>query len=353
MLRSCEYYRNSAVTGSVELGQLRAVNDNGEVKITGVNQSARLTHWAFGQVARIAGAPAGYLRGLPAPLAVENLNHGLPKSEGTGKLLLHKNGDMIARCITSDNYTRIWNTDVIKRLMDLEADGWQVPPARPAREDQRGSRPATEADVLHGNRFGLSVNVGDMIAPAGLYASDHDMFAFMVNESRRIDDGSDGGLSRGFFVGNSEVGGGSLFAITFYYRHVCGNHIVWGASNVCEARLVHRGNADARFRSEFLVELRKYADDAASEDEARIKAAKTRVIAADKDSVIDTLFGKRIASRKDLVAAWDYAEQDDAATPNTVWGMVQGITRLSQDRPFADERVELDRAAGKILTLAV
>ena len=45
-----------------------------------------------------------------------------------------------------------------------------------------------------------------MIAPAGIYASDHDMFAFLVNEEYRIDDGSDGGLARGFFVQNSEVG---------------------------------------------------------------------------------------------------------------------------------------------------
>jgi len=45
-----------------------------------------------------------------------------------------------------------------------------------------------------------------MISPAGIYASDHDMFSFLVNEEYRIDDGSDGGLARGFFVQNSEVG---------------------------------------------------------------------------------------------------------------------------------------------------
>lgn len=32
-----------------------------------------LTHWAFGQLCARAGAPAGYLRTLPAPLAVQPL----------------------------------------------------------------------------------------------------------------------------------------------------------------------------------------------------------------------------------------------------------------------------------------
>ena len=35
------------------------------------------THWAFGQLASIVGAPASYLRQLPAPLAGINLQYGL------------------------------------------------------------------------------------------------------------------------------------------------------------------------------------------------------------------------------------------------------------------------------------
>src|SRR6516164_7598311 len=35
------------------------------------------THWAFGQLAGLAGAPAGYLRKLPAELVADNLNYGL------------------------------------------------------------------------------------------------------------------------------------------------------------------------------------------------------------------------------------------------------------------------------------
>lgn len=350
---SCRYYREAAVTGTVDYSKMQAVASNGEVTIRGENHAARLTNWAFGQLAVKAGAPAGYLRNLPAQLACDNLNCALPKCEGTGKLLMHKNGDLMLRCVTSDDYVRVWNSDVIERLMGLQGQGWKVPPARPARDGQKGTRFATEADVLNASDFGLSVKIGDAIAPAGLYASDHDMFAFMVNESRRIEDGSEGGLSRGFFVTNSEVGGGALKLLSFYYRHVCGNHIVWDASNLTEMKLVHRGKINERFNSEFLVELKKYADDSASEDELRIVSAKRTVIGADKESVIDALFGKKVLSRTSLDAAFDYAEQEETTcAPNTVWGMVQGITRLSQDTEFADDRAAIDKAAGRVLSMA-
>ena len=35
------------------------------------------TNWAFGQLASRAGAPSGYLRSLPSPLAADCLNYGL------------------------------------------------------------------------------------------------------------------------------------------------------------------------------------------------------------------------------------------------------------------------------------
>jgi hypothetical protein len=53
------------------------------------------THFAFGQLANRAGAPAGYLRGLPAPLAADCINYGLKVErdvEDVG-LLLRRNED--------------------------------------------------------------------------------------------------------------------------------------------------------------------------------------------------------------------------------------------------------------------
>jgi hypothetical protein len=41
--------------------------------------TAALTHWSFGQLATIAGAPPQYLRSLPAAIASDAINHGLQR----------------------------------------------------------------------------------------------------------------------------------------------------------------------------------------------------------------------------------------------------------------------------------
>lgn len=182
-------YRASAREATVPFNTLRTEARGGEIVLIGkANTPARLTNWAFGQVALSVGAPANYLRSLPATLAANNLNHGLSKTDDRTdrSLLLHTNGDLLARAITSERYTRIWNSDITSRLLAMPDQGWQVPPARPVRDGQRGTRIATEADVLRGAGFGLSINVGDQIAPAGLYASDHDLFVFMVKDRKSV-----------------------------------------------------------------------------------------------------------------------------------------------------------------------
>src|ERR687884_453811 len=40
---------------------------------------ATLTHWSFGQLATIAGAPPNYLRSLPASIASSAINYGLQR----------------------------------------------------------------------------------------------------------------------------------------------------------------------------------------------------------------------------------------------------------------------------------
>jgi hypothetical protein len=142
----------------------------------------------------------------------------------------------------------------------------------------------------------------------------------------------------------------------FLYRHVCGNHIVWGAERVQEIRVIHRGAADERFAHQIAVELRKYANEAASEDEARIVAAKRCYLANSKDELLDLLFGRKVLPRKALEAAYESAEveaaEHAAGSPLTAWGFANGITRMSQATAFADERNRLDRAAGKVLEMA-
>lgn len=353
-------YRQSAIEKSLPYSDLRVEAQDSDVVLVGkANVPAKLTHWAFGQLASRCSAPAGYLRELPCTLAAQNLNYGLKNRAGddSAQVLFHRNGSLLARAFTSAIYNRIWNHEVIARALDLEARGWRTPPARPCREGQAGSRLATEADVLQtkGGGGGLSVNIGDLIAPAGIYASDHDCFLFLVNEQNRLEDGSEGGLSRGVFITNSEVGAASLRITRFLYRHVCGNHIVWGASAVDELRLRHVGETIiGRFQA-VVDEQANWVKQGAREDEGRIRQAQSFILGDDKDEVLDKVFGvKSIGlSRTVLSDAYEtvYRHPEDG-DPRSAWGLAQGITRNSQLSSFSDERDRLDRAAAKVVELA-
>jgi hypothetical protein len=362
MLATCEGYRASAVEANVRYGELRAVADNGEVMVTGKkNVPARLTHWSFGQLAQRAGAPAGYLRALPATLAVQNLNHGLSRidraDDEIAKVLFHKNGDYVMRAATGPAYSRVWNADIVRRLIEVTPKGWQVPPARPAGVEGERVRKAAAGDVLRLKKAGLSIEVGDDIAPAGLYASDHDMFAFLVNEDAAVNDGTGHALGRGFFVWNSEVGAASFGIMTFLYDAICGNHIVWGARGVSEIRVKHVGEANSKAFSGIRAELIKYADDSVSDLEAKIRRARSFEFGATKEEALEGALKfatktRTLLNYKALDAAYDIAEQAERyGSPRSAWGLVNGLTELSQKSKHADERVKLDRAAGKIMEI--
>lgn len=314
---------------AVLIKTLRTEAIDGEVQLVGKgNVPAKLTHWAFGQVAARVGAPANYLRNLPASLAVQNLNHGLVRIANdepatTVNLLIHQNGGLMLRSMNSERYTRVWNWEVAERLLELETRGWA--PATP------------------------DIRVIDDRKP--LYASDHDMFAFIMHTDRVVkEQGNPFGLKRGLIASNSEVGAGSLRLMRFLYREMCGNHIIWGAEDVIEVAARHVGSVRNRIAT-WDVEIRKYLDESATQQEANILAAQSRRIAGTKEELLDALFGKRSIglSRRTLEAGYELVRPDEDGDPLSTWGYVQGLTRYSQTGLYADERMKIDRAAGKIL----
>ena len=296
------------------------------------DKTAKFTHFSFGQLARRVGAPASYLRNLSAGLASANLNEGIRKGvaddASDNTMLFAQNGELVLRAITSDKYTRIWNSDVTSRLIKLTEDApeWQPAPA-----------------AFDGSR--------------GLYASEKDIFAFMVDDDRRIFETlPGGGLSRGFFISNSEVGDASFSLTTFLYQYVCGNHMVWGAQGVKNIRIPHIGDADTRAFRNITVELRKYANESAAADEAKIEKMTRYAFKGTKDEVLDTIFkqiGQAIPKGTigDAIAIGDKSE-DRYGTPRTVFSIVSGLTEIARDKVNADERVKLEKAAGKVAQIA-
>jgi hypothetical protein len=292
------------------------------------------THWAFGQVAQRAGAPAGYLRTLPAPIAADALNYGLAtrEVEDVG-VLLRKNGVTTLAAMTGPAYGRVWNRDIVKGLVDRFGDGvtghFRVP-----------------------GEFGKRVEITK--ANTTLYASDRDLFVFLADEDRRIEipnrrDGKSGSLARGFFVWNSEVGKTTFGVKSFLFDYACCNRIVWGAEDVKEFKIRHTSQAPRRWIEEVAPAIEMYAKSSTANIVAAIEAAQAKKI-GDADAVT-----KLLAERftKSQVAAIQAAHLADEGRPiETLWDATTGVTAFARSVPFMDERVEIETAGGDLLNLA-
>lgn len=371
MLEACRRHWAAATELKATFKGIRVIASKGDdarsqagevmLAVRGTERPAALSHWGFSQLAARCHAPAEFLRTLSPALAAECLDHGMRSYLGDGRnpveLLIHSRGDdrpPIMRGMTSLRYRRIWNEEVVDELQNLLDKGWRVPPARPAFRNQPGIRPAGLGDLLaDSGGSGLSVRPGDPIAPAGLYASDHDMFAFLICERAILEDGSGEPVRRGVFFSNSEVGDRALRCTTFLYRHVCGNHIVWGASDVLRRAVAHVGDARKRFHKIF-DDVARYADVSARRDESRIARARRKEIAPTREAVVDRVFriyGRRWLTREKIESAFDAAEAHAHidGPPTTVWSLAQGLTRISQQTDYADLRAELDGVAGRLI----
>lgn len=324
-------YADASREKDVAWADLRVEASGDEMALVGkAGVPAVLTHYAFGQIAARVAAPAGYLRNLPATLAAQNLNHGLKeKGEGTANLLFHTNGALVLRAAVTEKYSRIWNYEVVERLQGLAADRDLIPAQQTMTWDGTDV-PSEPKDVA-------------------LYASDHDLFAFLMSKGAVLTGPTGETLRRGIITVNSEVGDKRLKVMGFLFRDLCANHIIWGAEQIAEIDLTHVGDVRGRWM-EATARVRRYFDGAASLDEAKFAELRAR-IAGSKDEVLDTLFGKKIATRKVLAASFDAVVEAEDGDPLSKWGFAQGMTRYSQTIPYADERTEIDRAAGKVLAI--
>jgi hypothetical protein len=295
----------------------------GNLTLNGATPPANLSHWAFGQLCYNVGAPARYIRSLPPEIAKDCVSHGLKKSDQDCKLLLRNAevGNRTAAAFTGPNYGRIWDADVAERLIRaVEGTGWHVPQAKTSQ--------GSEA--------------------SGLYASDRDMFIFMVNDENPVEIG-DARLGRGFFCWNSETGAASFGLTTFLYNYVCGNHIVWGAEEVRELRIVHKAEAVGRFQKEAMPRLGRFVENRGLSDVIKdtVGRAMTQPVAEDLDKTLEWFKAKPF-TRTEVVRAWEagLAEGNDVTT---LWGMVQGFTAHARTMPYTNWRVNLERRAGALL----
>ncbi len=284
------------------------------------------TNWSFNQLAQYAQAPAAYLRKLPAELTSINLQWGLERNplRSDSLALAQSNGSNHLRAMTSTSYGRIWDHEVVEAVEKVNPDGrWQIPAA--------------------------SYTTTNPKRATTLYASDRDVFIFLVDPNNPIEVGQEQ-LFRGFFTWNSEVGSAVFGLCTFLYRYVCDNRIIWGATDVKELRIRHTGGAPERFAYEGARYLKRYAEESSGGLIAGIKAAQNAVIPLNrgKDETVQDWLQSRGFTKAQAKASVDAATAEEGAA-RTVWDVVQGVTAYARSIPHTDDRVQLEAKAGKLM----
>lgn len=303
------------------------------------------TRWAFEQVCKRAKAPADYLSTLPAPIVAASLNHSLAKDATRNDYNLFAErtaGGMSLRALTTEAYSRVYDVDIARKgqeLMDASGGDWTHPWARIRHE---AHRPFVQSKPDLGGRMSEMV-------PSGMYASDRDLFLFLVNEKNPITVGNEM-LNRGFFLRHSEVGGGSLWIQAFLYRMVCGNNIVWGAHQLAEVRKGHLGKtAEVKINAALVSTLKSYVEAGTHQEQLVIDRATKFSIGKNDDEATNWIVGQDF-TRKLATAAVDRAKVEEGGA-GTLWQAVQGLTAVARELPHTDARVALESKAGKLLEL--
>lgn len=334
--------RIASRTADVPLTKLSAVleKDKGEdiVVLNHGMAAVEPTHWAFGQFSGVVKAPAAYLRTLPPALVRDNLNFGLQKyaaEVGDCKFmtLIDPDGNLnTLQAVTSTSYGRIWDADVVKAVMDLN--------------ERTGNKFHNPLAYANGNFGGTPV-------PSGLYASDRDVFIFMIDGGSRLEAGPRAKLNRGFIMGNSEVGSKTCWLMTFLFNEVCGNHIIWGAQDVKMLSIRHTTNGPTRFVEEATPTLLDYVNSSAKDDEAMIRRAVEYLIpvADDKEeTLIQWVLSHGKFNKGEVKDAIKFAKAEEGDC-KTLWQLVQGFTASARAVSWIDARLDLESRGSALLKL--
>ncbi|UWQ95501.1 DUF932 domain-containing protein [Rhodobacteraceae bacterium M385] len=336
-------------TRTVESATIRveAHRDNPErlqLMMPGAEGPIAPTHWSFGQLSSLIGAPAAYLRQLPAPLAGINLQYGLTNHRAEQiKTLETEDGRTELRAVTGPDYGRIYDHELVSAVQGIAGNGtgdtrWKVP------------------GVLDWSTGIYNPRVDITKDTTTLYASDRDVFLFLVDDLNPIEagtlpDGTPDLYFRGFYCWNSEVGAKTLGIASFYLRAVCQNRNLWGVEDFQEIKIRHSKYAANRFAHEATPALEAFANSSPAPFIDGIRAAREKIVARTDEDRSDFL-RKRGFSKAAATTIIDAVLIEEGRPPESVYDFVQGVTAVARNRPQQDARLEMETRAKKLLESA-
>ena len=279
-----------------------------------IGEEIALNDWSFRQLSRLCGVSADTLNRLTPKTAAIAIGETLPSADRPIQFFA---GESSMRSVHGISYTRLWNSELLNVVAKFESE----------------FQPPKKAFNGHGT---------------GLYAGDQDMFAFLIDDNAWVDIGDDK-FAPGLFIWNSETGSRSLGCSTFWYQHICSNHIVWGCTEVNEFKRKHTasvrdGLGEIERMIESLVEVKTRRQERFVD---MMKQATTKTLGSDLDEV-SALLRKQGIPLKMIKNAANVVGKN-----HTAFAWVDALTRASGAIKFAGARSAIDQKIGSILSLAV
>lgn len=295
-----------AVSAIVQQNEVALNFEDGEAR--------RLNEWSFGQLCILCGVSPKTINRLSPKTATIAFEETLPSADRPIQFL---NGANEVRSIHGISYTRLWNSELLDVVGQFDSE----------------FQPPQPAQYHYGT---------------GLYAGEQDMFAFLVDDNGWVDVGQDR-FAPGFFVWNSEVGCRSVGIQTFWYQHICGNHIVWDCTDVNEFSRKHTSSVrDAIGEVERMItSLVSVKTQRQEQFAAKIRESKRKQLGRDIAEVTKLLRQQGIPAGMIKKAA--KVVRNDHST----FAWVDALTRSSGLIKFAGARAAMDQKIGGLLSLAV
>lgn len=310
------------------------------------NELYSLNNWTFGQLCNLANAPIEYMKRLPVELIADNIRHGISKrtSEGLKALVNVEYHEL--RALNSATYGRIWDYQVIDQVIKIAGNGinetpWKVP-----------------GQINWQSSNGVTVEYNPFVdvtkETTTLYASDRDLYIFLVDDTRPIEIGklSNGEpdlMFRGFYVWNSEVGGATFGMSCMLMRGVCANRNIWGVENKQSLTFRHSKYSPDKFAQQAFPMLAAYAMAPTTGIISKVKNAKATIIARDDEERLAFLLNKVKLPQLTADKVLAKCLQEEQKPMESIWDCVQGMTAVARGLQFQDARTDLETKAGKLM----
>lgn len=310
------------------------------------------TNFSFGQYCQRLGVPAGFFtKNLSDdPFLTETvLKHCIDKADDLDKEigLFHsrrRDGGHEMRAVNGAKYGRIWDLEVASAVRDAIEDSgavWSVPTAFRTAD---GKGLWGQGDLQCEDPTKQSTT---------LYASDRDVYLFLVDERNPIEagklpNGEPDLYWRGFRVWNGECGDTTAGIDSFLYRGVCENRSIRGQKEFQSIKIIHRPNAGQLLRTELIPALREFVNGSTTGIATGIEAIKKAKI---KEPI---RFLDRQGFTPTEAAAINKKSLDEEGRPvETVWDAVQAITAWARQFANQDRRAEYENKTQKMVDLVL